>query len=71
MNDMSIEVNSEEILEVFNLLDELNDFFHNPLNHQSIEQVDAFSNRVYPDIKKAYYKTVWNWLPKEVQDELS
>ena len=65
-----IQVDLEEAKEVFLLLEKLNDFLHQPMNYETKEQFESFADAIYPDIRKAYYKTVWNWLPKKDQTEI-
>lgn len=67
----NIEVSLEEIIEIFYLLEELNDFFHDPSKYSDKEAVERFITEKYPSINKGYYKTVWNWLPKDVQDKIT
>ncbi len=65
-----IKVNLEEAKEVFMLLEKLQDFMHQPMNYDSPEKLKAFVASVYPEVSDAYYKKVWNWLPKTAQKEL-
>ena len=67
----NIEVKLDEVKEVFFLLEELNRFFHAPDRYEDNEKLKDFVSKVYPKIHKGYYKTVWDWLPKEVQDEIA
>jgi hypothetical protein len=66
----NIEVETIEAREVFLLLEKLNSFLHNENNYQSQEDFKNFAKEIYPEIRKAYYKTTWNWLPKAVQEEI-
>lgn len=60
----------EELKELYLLLEELNEFFHQPENYLSSEKTNEFAKKIYPDINKMYYETVWDSLPKDLQDEL-
>jgi len=64
----SISIPVSEVKEVFELLEEINQLFHQPLNHKDLEAVEMFAKSNYPAIKKLYYETVWNWLPKDEQE---
>ena len=60
----------DELKRLFLLLEELNDFFHQPMNLEDPQALQAFAERVYPEIRSMYYETVWNALPKDMQLEL-
>ena len=62
-------MNRDEIKRLYLMLEELNDFFHQPDNFSS-EKVQEFAERIYPEIKEMYYETVWNQLPTDLRDEL-
>ena len=66
----TIEIELEEAKEVFLLLEKLNGFLHQELNYQSKEDFQKFAKSIYPEIRKGYYDTVWNWLPNKVQAEI-
>ena len=68
--NININVDLKEIEEIYYLLEELNDFFHDPNKYSEGKKLDDFVLKVYPSINKAYYNTVWNWLPKEVRDNI-
>jgi hypothetical protein len=65
-----IEVQLDEVKEIFLLLEELQRFLHQPMNYQSKEDFEKFVHNIYPDVHKSYYETVWNWLPQDIQSEL-
>jgi uncharacterized protein YeeX (DUF496 family) len=65
-----IEIQLEEAKEVFLLLEKLQDFMHQPMNCESKEDFVKFIKSVYPEVRKSYYETVWNWLPEQVQQEI-
>ena len=66
----NIEIDLEEAKEVFFLLERLQGFLHQPMNFDSSEKIQDFASSIYPEIADAYYKKVWNWLPKDVQKEI-
>jgi lantibiotic modifying enzyme len=57
-------VKLDEIKQIYELVERLNEFFHDPYNHPNIEK---FATEIYPDIRNAYYHTIRDWLPPEVQ----
>jgi len=68
MTDIKIQLEQAE--EVFLLLEKLNKYFHQPLNYNSQEKIEEFASSIYPEIRTAYYNTVWDWLPEETQEKL-
>lgn len=63
-----IEVEESEVMELFQLMEKLNHFFHQPVHFESKQLVEEFAESVYPDIQKAYYETTWNWLPQKERE---
>ena len=69
-NMENIEVKVAEIRAVFECLEELNDFLHQPENYRTPEQVARFlENGAYQKLHHIYYDVVWQWLPPEVQQD--
>ena len=66
-----IEIDQDELIEHYDLLERLNSLLHQPLHFDDIEYMQKASTEIYPDLHKAYYKTVWDWLPAYVQQKLS
>ena len=65
-----VEIDIAEIREVFDCLEDLHHFLHQPDNYRSHEQIQRFlDNGAYRRLHRAYYETVWGWLPPEVQKE--
>ncbi|MDM1022144.1 hypothetical protein QSV37_17885 [Acinetobacter sp. VNK23] len=62
-----VEINIEEIRRVYLLVEKMNEFFHQPDNYN---QVDSFSKQIYPELSEVYYHIIWEWLPKEVRNEI-
>ena len=65
----SITVPLSEVKEVFDLLEDINHLFHQPLYYQDKETVDKFAEEKYQTIKRLYYDVTWDWLPKDVQKD--
>ena len=61
-----IEIDLDEVRKVFELIEQLQGFLHQPMNFHS-QNVHKFATRIYPELHEVYYETVWNWLPPEVQ----
>jgi hypothetical protein len=57
-----IEISLEDLLELTQMLEDLNEFFHNEAHYKDVH---AFGARIYPQIRKFYYHTTWEWLPEE------
>lgn len=68
---MKVEIDIEEIKEVFFLLEELNDFFHQKDKYSDTKCVEKFADNIYPLLNKSYYDIVWNWFPQEVKKEIT
>ncbi len=65
-----IEIDQTEIVEVFKVLGRLNTFLHQPMHFDDVEYAQRVSAEIYPALSKAYYHTVWNWLPTEIQKQI-
>jgi hypothetical protein len=59
-----VEIDIDEIRRVFEIIEQIHDFIHQPLNYSDIE---SFAMHCYPELHEVYYKVVWNWLPTDVQ----
>ena len=70
----TVEVSLDEVLRVFRTLEELQQFFHQPLHYPDIREVREFLGDVnggaYRDIHDLYYGVVWNWLPADVRRKI-
>ena len=65
-----IEVRLNEVREVFEFLEELHDFMHQPENFLNTEQITQFiESGNYQKLKHVYYHVVWDWLPTAIQKE--
>lgn len=66
-----IQVDLGEVKQLFSLLEELHEFFHQPMHYENSEEVTNFlQNGTYEKLRMMYYDTVWNWLPPEVQQQM-
>jgi len=66
-----IQVSLDEVIEVFLFLEELNSFFHDPEKYGNQAKLLRYiENGMYDKLHTAYYETVWNWLPEEVQKQI-
>jgi hypothetical protein len=59
-----VEIDLDEIRRVFELIEQVHDFLHQPLNYGDIH---SFATRCYPEVHEAYYQVIWNWLPAHVK----
>lgn len=66
-----IEIDVAEIRRVYGLLEEINDLFHQPMKFRDTGTVETFVKQHYGEIQNLYYQVVWNWLPTEVQEEIT
>ncbi len=65
-----IEVDLKDVRRLFLLLENMNCFFHQPMNFENPKRVQEFALKNYPELHKLYYNVVWEWLPKEIQKEI-
>jgi hypothetical protein len=63
-----IEVDLNEVKRVYKLMEEINDFFHQPMNFKNVEK---FAKEKYKEINSVYYDVIWGWLPKDIQNEIT
>jgi len=71
MSEKTITIELEEAMRVFKILEEVNDLFHQQLYYKDQKIVAKFAKDYYKEIHALYYDVVWNWLPKNVQDEIA
>ncbi len=65
----TIEVSLKEVQDVYDLLEEINHLFHQPMYYQDKEMVEIFAKKNHKKISELYYKKVWQWLPQEIQEK--
>lgn len=63
-------LNKEDIMEIYLLMDKLNEIFHDPSRSEDINIIKEFGDTYYPIIHKLYYKTLWNALTIEQRKEI-
>ena len=72
--EQTVEVSVNEVVQLYLLLEKLNDFFHQPLNYPDVQSLYAFlgnaDNGVYREIATAYYGVIQTWLPPDALREL-
>jgi len=68
--DQKIDVSVDEVKRVFDLLEKINSFFHQPMKYEDPEFVKAFAENNYKEINDLYYNVVWEWLPEPVKAEI-
>ncbi len=66
----SVEISIAEARRVFDLLEEMNNLFHQPMNFSNLEEMERFATAYYPEIRELYYQVVWDWLPEGMQSEI-
>jgi hypothetical protein len=59
-----VEVAVDEIKRVFELIERVHEFLHQP---QNFGEVESFAAQCYPELHGVYYDVVWNWLPQDVK----
>jgi hypothetical protein len=65
-----VHVPIDEVVRVFRFLEKLHELMHQPLAYQNAQQVKAFIDVNYPELKELYYNVVWNWLPEQVKSHI-
>ena len=63
-------LNKEDIMEIYLLMDKLNEIFHDPSRSEDIDTIKKFGDKYYLIIHKLYYKTLWNALTIEQRKEI-
>lgn len=63
-------LNKEDIMEIYLLMDKLNEIFHDPERSGDVNVIQKFGDIYYPIIHKLYYKTLWNALTIEQRKEI-
>ena len=60
----------DEVLKIFNLMENANELFHQQMSYRDTEIVEKFAKENYPMISELYYKTLWDKLPEEIQEKI-
>ncbi len=63
-----IEISLEDAQRVYRLMEDMNDFFHQPAKYNETEK---FAKKNYGEIKTLYYDVIWNWLPQDIKDDIT
>ena len=61
----------DEVLRIFRFLENLNELFHQPMHYEDKDIVQKFAKDNYPEIRELYYNTIWDKLPKHIQDKIT
>lgn len=66
-----VEINLKDLLYLFKVMEEFNNFFHQESNYQnSFEVQDYMKSGAYNVIRELYYDTLWSCLPKDIQTKI-
>ncbi|MDE2421209.1 MAG: hypothetical protein KGO49_08550 [Gammaproteobacteria bacterium] len=63
----TVVVKLDDIKRVFLLVEQMHDFFHQPMNFSNVH---GFAEVNYNEIRAVYYDVLWEWFPGHVKDEL-
>ncbi|PTU69036.1 hypothetical protein [Chromobacterium haemolyticum] len=66
---MTEQINQDEVLRVFSLIEKIHELFHQPDNY-TLKNFHEFGEHNYAEIHEAYYKIIWNWLSEENQKKI-
>jgi uncharacterized protein YqfB (UPF0267 family) len=66
---MKIEIEKGELMKLYSLFAELNDFFHQESNFTT-PKIKEFASEHYPSISEFYYDKLWSLIPKEDQESI-
>ncbi len=67
---VKVEIELDEARRVLDLLEKVNDLFHQPMKFKDAVQVEAFANENYQEIRLLYYDVVWDWMPEDVKEDI-
>lgn len=63
-------ITATDIRRVYDLLEKIQDLFHQPLYYQHGARVTRFAEVNYDEIRDLYYNVVWEWLSEEVREQI-
>ena len=66
---VELKVPVDDLKELWILMEDLNGFFHQPMNYESSVHAGEFAEDHYPLIRKAYYSTLANAIPANLLDQ--
>jgi hypothetical protein len=64
--NQKITVDLIEARRVFELIERLHQFLHDPSNYG---ECNEFAHQIYPEVRDIYYDVIWGWFPRETQRE--
>ena len=64
-------ISPAEVRRVYELLEKLQELFHQPLYYEDPGRVRKFAEANYGEIRELYYNVVWEWLPEDLRKELA
>ena len=71
---LKTEISVKDLMYVYKTMEQLNSFFHQPMHYPTIEDVEKFignkNEGAYQAISKCYYKILWEYLPKDIQEKI-
>jgi len=65
-----LNINLKDARRIFDLLENMNEFFHQEMNYNDSKKTMDFADKNYQEIRELYYRVIWHWLPPEVQKEI-
>ena len=66
-----IQVDLDEVKQLFCLLEKLHAFLHQPLHYgDQVTVTKLLQSNIYEELRGMYYDVVWHWLPPDVQREM-
>ncbi|WP_323756666.1 hypothetical protein [Roseivirga sp.] len=64
---IKLEVEEKDLKDLFYLMQEINDFFHNEINY---EDVHKFGRKHYKQINHCFYRVLWEWLLEDEKKKI-
>lgn len=65
-----IAISSEEVMRIFNFIERIHEFMHQPLNYSKLTQVNTFISENCSEAHDLYYKVLRNLLTAEMRAEV-
>ena len=63
MADRTVTLRLDEVLRIYHLLVDLQQFFHQRMHYS---QVDEYATRTYPELHDVVYNVIQDWIPADV-----
>lgn len=67
----NIEVKLDEVKRVYKMMEQMHDLLHQPDKYRNTDVMDSFVQEHYSELRDLYYDIIWDWLPQDVQDEIT